>query len=517
MVSSVRDQSLLRRIENTAHANPGKVAISCAVVGDVTYSRFLASSRQLVSTLRQRGVPEGHRVAVFMRRSAAVVIAMHAVLTTRCTYVPIYHGTPRDRLYKMLSDCEPAAIICDAHTAVVLQDALSKLDANIEIINCDPESLISTENPGYEEIDTDWVSPDSNFSILYTSGSTGVPKGVISTHGNLKHYIDWSIEYFQVTRDDIVFCTAPFHFDMSAFDIYVSLATGAELVVASEKDCLFPKVLMRRLASKKVTVWKAVSSLLSNVANSIDLTRIDLPDLNTLIFAGERLPTQHLMTWMSALPAISYFNGYGPTEATGVSCCHRVYDPTSADEVLPIGRGRIENEVMIFDGQERIEVPGRVGELIVTGPGVAKGYWRDVEKTAKAFVNKIGDHVFESVAYRTGDMGCYDERGDIVFLARMDRQIKHQGYRIELDDIESVLHSMPGILDAAAIYLAEGKSPGLAAFYVATDPVDEASVRVFLASQLPAYMVPKLISHVSDLPRNDRGKIDYPSLMESGS
>lgn len=503
------------QIGRTAQANPEKVAISCAVAGDVTFSGFLRSSLHLASNLDRLGVPEGHRVAIFMRRSAGVIVAMHAVLAARCAYVPIYHGTPDERLDTILTDCEPAAVICDAHTEVALRNVIDKLGMNIHIVVFDAESYVSTENYKYEEISTDWAMPDSEFSILYTSGSSGTPKGVVSTHGNLKHYVDWGIEHFQVTTDDVIFCTAPFHFDMSVFDIYVSLAAGAELVIATEKDCIFPKVLIKKLSAKKATVWKAVSSLLSNVATSIDLNHVQLPQLRALIFAGERLPTQHLITWMNALPNILYFNAYGPTEATGVSCCYEVSVPNSEDEAIPIGKGRFENEIMIFSGKERIETSGTSGEIVIAGPGVAKGYWRDVDKTRRSFVSRIGDTVFDGNAYRTGDMGCLDDAGNIVFLGRIDRQIKHQGYRIELDDIEAALHRMPGISGAAVVFVSTGKSPGLAAYYTAENVMDAAVVRVYLASQLPAYMVPKTIIHIEKLPRSDRGKLDYSALLEA--
>ncbi len=483
----------------------------CPLTGETTYGQLGEQAYFARCRLAEVGVSAGDRVVLLMKRSAAVIAALLGTLRAGATYVPVAHGMPEDRILHIARDSGATAIICDAASVTTAQSVADAIGAAVvDLDAADPESVSGSsidERPG--EGHSAGTTP---CYLLYTSGSTGVPKGVIVSHDNVSDYARWAIDYFGIDDKDVILSTAPFYFDMSTFDIYASLMSGATLVIASEKDVLFPRLLLGRIRDNRVTIWKAVSSLFGHVSSVARLDAEALSSLRSLVFSGERLPTHFLGKWMDALPEVSYFNAYGPTEATGISSCHRFEARPNEKDEIPIGLPCERTEILLFDGEKRILCANSQGEIVISGPGIAHGYWNDADKTAAAFVTSIGETQFASPAYRTGDLGYFDADGVLWFVGRVDRQIKHQGYRIELDDIELALQSIDGVNDAAVIHRSNGKSPELAAFFEAAGEVDEAGVREQLKARLPAYMVPRIFRKLDALPRTDRGKIDYFAL-----
>lgn len=507
------NQSLLQAIEETVSRFRDKVAINCPIAGDVTFAQFAAMSDVIARELHASGVAKGHRVVIFARRSAAVIVSMHAAVSLGATYIPVAHNMPDHRLKGVIQDCEPTLLICDSHTIDMAQ--AYGLSRNIPILELEVgEGVIAPTDPvsASDKIPDSEASGDSAFYILYTSGSTGHPKGVIVTHENVSDYVGWAIDYFGVTENDTILSTAPFYFDMSTFDIYVALASGAELVIASDRDCVFPKLLLGKIAAKNITVWKAVSSLFAHVAKISTFSTTPLPSLRILVFSGERLPTRYLVDWMNTVPEACYYNAYGPTEATGISTCYRIDGIPNFDEVIPIGKPCTKKEIMLFRDDEPVCARNEPGEIVIGGAGIAKGYWRDDAKTSRSFVVRIGSTTFDNPVYKTGDLGYVNENGNHVFLSRMDRQVKHQGYRIELDDVETALRNIESISDAAVICKVDRQLTELVAFYECDSSIDQSEVRATLMSRLPVYMIPKLLKNVSALPRSERGKIDYNAL-----
>ncbi len=300
--------------------------------------------------------------------------------------------------------------------------------------------------PEYRNVDRDIAY------ILYTSGSTGTPKGVMVSHLNIANYVSWATEFFGITSQDVILSTAPFHFDMSTFDVYCSMKSGARLVIAPEEMLLFPAKLLAFANNEGVTLWKGVSSLLAYIARTGSLERLRLDSMKRIVFAGEVLPTKYLIEWMRKCPSVRFYNAYGPTEATGISTCYEVAEmPRHADERIPIGKACANSEVIVEKEDGSQGEQGDVGELLVRGSGVASGYWNDVEKTKAAFVrNPFGSGV-KDVVYRTGDLVLLREDGNLEFIGRKDDQVKWMGYRIELGEIESALLSLPNVKDAAVL------------------------------------------------------------------
>ncbi len=346
--------------------------------------------------------------------------------------------------------------------------------------------------------------------VLYTSGSTGSPKGVMVTHANIRSYIDWAVRRFSIGNADRILGTAPFHFDMSTFDLFCTLRTGATLCIASDALTLFPEKLMQFMEREGVTLWKGVSSLLMYLARAGVLRRGRLPALCQVLFGGEALPTHWLIEWMRAFPEKKFFNAYGPTETTGVSLYHAVERiPAGSHERIPIGIPCSDTCAYLFDGDMRPVPEGETGELYIGGAGVSGGYLNAPDKTAAAFLPdpfRQGERM-----YRTGDLARRRVDGEYEFIGRRDNQVKLMGYRIELGDIEHALLAEPGVRDAAVSLLPAGEGlTELIGFF--DGDADPAAVLASLKLRLPGYMLPRKLLTVGRLPRCDRGKIDRQAL-----
>jgi len=304
---------------------------------------------------------------------------------------------------------------------------------------------------------------------------------------------------------------------MSTFDIFCFLASGATLCLATENLLLFPENLVRFMEQEKVTIWKGVSSLLMYLCRADVLKPGRLPTLHTVIFAGETLDAQYLAKWMETFPEKKFFNGYGPTEATGVSLCYRVDHIPEPGQPIPIGRPCKGAQVVLV-GDDGFPVgPNEIGELCISGPCLAKGYLNEPEKTQRVFTspppgcNNLGDLV-----YHTGDLVRQIGDGNYVFISRKDHQVKWMGYRIELAEIEANLLAHPGVR-GAVVLLASSATEGLTelvAFYEAEGNIEPSVIARHLRHRIPPYMIPKRFIQIKSIPRNDRGKIAREEILE---
>ena len=498
--------------------------------GTMTYDQLYLDSNRIAHCLASGGVRRQDRVVICMKRSAQVVLAMLGILKADAIYVPVDAKAPAERLLKIIADSRPTALICEeqmlqvmASVASVKSDlqALSlvivfgaKNDANGGVdlpgIQYWEDLPRETEGPPrYRNIDADAAY------ILYTSGSTGVPKGVIVTHLNVVNYIEWAAECFQIEAKDRILGTAPFHFDMSTFDIFATLKAGGTLCIVPERHLIFPGKLLDTIEKEGVTLWKGVSSLLMYLSSTGSLKEDRIPSLERILFGGEVLPTKHLMAWMKIYPAKRFYNVYGPTEATGISSYYQVEKPpATADEAVPIGRACSNTEILILTDGDRLALAGETGELCIRGSGVSLGYWNDEEKTARAFVrNPLGTTQHDRI-YRTGDLARMREDGVIEYLGRKDFQIKHMGYRIEIFEIEKVILAQENVYQAAVLlcnsYPEEVSE--LVAFIVAPGAVEPDAVWQAMGRSLPGYMLPKKIIALDRIPLTDRGKTDRVAL-----
>ncbi len=493
----------------------------------LSYEDLDRQSNRLARTLAAHGVGRGEHVILCTSRSAQVIAGMIGVLKADAVYVPILGDTPAARRDKIVGDCRPKAFIGDGPTlkrilsetppaalppVLVCLEPWRELPAREGIAIVTPTGVAAEDAgplPGRND-DGDVAC------LLYTSGSTGTPKGVMLTHRNIREYAAWAVERIGIGPGDRVLSTAPFHFDMSLFDVYGTLAAGAALCIADEKRLLFPRLLVEFAEGEKVTIWKGVSSLLMYLARTGSVGEGRLPALRTVLFSGEVLPTKYLIQWMTWFPDKVFYNAYGPTEATGVSMYYRVPRcPASAEEKVPIGIPCENTEVFLLDEEGRPVPPGEPGELYIRGICVTKGYFNDPAKTAAVFSDDPANPNREKRTYRTGDHARLLPDGNYEFIGRRDNQIKYMGYRIELTDIEQALVSVPGVRDAGVV-LAESAAGGiedLVAYVELDETMTPAQAAAALKDRLPAYMVPKEFYAIARLPRSDRGKIDRKALL----
>ena len=514
-------------LDRTAERLPNEIAVTGGRTA-VTFAELAVFSNRLGGFLAGLGATRGERVTYFMKRSLDCITATLGILKSGAAYIPLDQKTPPERWQRIVEDAAPAALVCHAATLEQTLARAKSSAARRPIVclspregrgGCDGEVFFIEDVAAASAIVPSDGDADDVAQILYTSGSTGMPKGVMITHGNIQNYIDWAIQYFNISAQDRILGTAPFYFDMSTFDIFCALASGARLSIATGELLMFPEKLARFMEQENVTIWKGVSSLLMYMCRAGVIRTGRLPGLRTIIFAGEPLDGQYLSQWMGAFPEKSFFNGYGPTEATGVSLCHRVTRAPGPGEAIPIGRPCKEAKVVVVSEDGLPVAPGEIGELCIAGDCLAKGYFNDIEKTLAQFTppppgcRALGERV-----YHTGDLVRENADGDFIFVGRKDHQVKWMGYRIELAEIESNLMVHPNVRDAAALLIATGGGlTELVAFFEADADVASASLVHFLESRIPPYMIPRRFIQMVLLPRNDRGKVARDELRRQYS
>jgi amino acid adenylation domain-containing protein len=493
----------------------------------ISYQDLRLSSNQIAHSLRRHGIQRGDRIAILLPKSINSIRAILGILKADATYVPIDFRTPQRRMDEIIADCSPSGIICDRST-MNRMDSILSLNKNRptlwllgaergdhaegDILGEDDIQEESGDEPNYSNIDKDIAY------ILYTSGSTGKPKGVMISHLNIFNYINWAIDYFQIDENDQILNTSLFHYDMSTFDIYCALHTGAALTIVPEKVLLFPNRIIDIIEQRSISIWKAVSSLLAYIAKLHSLDRGRMSSLRKIIFSGENLPTKYLIEWMKTYPEKEFYNAYGPTECTGISTCYKIEQiPSDSTARIPIGKACANSEVFSLSDGPRLAQAGEIGELYIRGSSVGQGYWHDQEKTRLAFVRNPLNERSDETVYRTGDLVKQLDDGNYVFCGRKDLQIKHMGHRIELGEIEYALQGVEDVKDAAVIVTTENgdENEQIVAFVEIDGETRVDNIYERLKDRLPQHMMPSKIRAVHQIRRLENGKIDRQHLSSS--
>ena len=349
--------------------------------------------------------------------------------------------------------------------------------------------------------------------ILYTSGSTGIPKGVVLNHKAVLSYIEWVKDSFDIDENTIWGSQTPFYFSMSITDVFSTMLTGATFYIIPKINFSFPINLIKFLNENKINTIYWVPSALCIVANLGALKDVKLPYLKNVLFAGEVMPTKQLNEWIKALPEVRFANLYGPTETTDICSYYVVDRKLENTESIPIGKhcdncGLIlinenGNEIKYVEGKE-----SEPGELLVRGSFLASGYYKNVEKTSSTFVQNPVNSAYPEVVYKTSDIVKFDKTGNLIYISRKDYQIKHMGYRIELGEIERNIYAIDGIALCSCIYDEINKN--IVLFYQGS--IDETSLAKKASERLLPYMVPNKYILLKALPYNSNGKIDKKLL-----
>jgi amino acid adenylation domain-containing protein len=516
--------ALHQLLDRAAESAPDHEAIRCD--GRVlTYAELATRSDSVGAALVDAGVGRGDRVAIYLPKSVEGVTAMYGAMKAGAAYVPIDPKSPALRAAAIARDCTVAAIVSSPDRAPRLLRELGDHLPRLAIVtgtgNPDPESRIATMNfeeaadrsstpPVVPVVDTDLAY------ILYTSGSTGAPKGVMLTHRHALTFIEWCASTIGSGPQDRFSNHAPFHFDLSVFDLYLAAYGGASVSVIPEEQAYFGRDLAAFIREERITVWYSVPSALM-VLTRAAAEGESFPGLRAVVFAGEVYPTKHLRALTTLVPNATLWNLYGPTE-TNVCTYYRVRELPD-DEPIPIGRACDNTEVFAINSDGSLARVGEEGELYVRGSAVMKGYWGSPARSAEVLVQSPLAPGVPELVYRTGDLVRLRPDGDYDFVGRRDHQIKSRGYRIELGEVESALDADPRLEAAVAVAVPhEDWGNAIVAYVVANDgQVTEIDVKREAARRLPKYMVPASVEIRAELPKTSTGKIDRRALIDEAA
>ena len=490
-----------------------------------TYAWLDTRSSQLANLLLESGCKRGDRIALALPKGADAILAMHGTLKAGCAYVPLDISSPLPRLQRIITAAEPRLLLGERATlglAEELKQGSPHAGISIGTLS-EPPADPSHSERSFTKADIDSMSAEAptpvNSSddiahILFTSGSTGHPKGVPILHRNVVAFIDWGRQHFGLSASDRMSGHSPFHFDLSTFDIYGAAAVGAQLFLVASELNLAPARLAAFMRAAHLTQWFSVPSALTLLAKFDAIPSGSLPHLRRLIWCGEVLPTSTLRYWMRVAPEATFTNLYGPTEATIASSYYDVAFPPGSDlQEIPIGVGCAGEEILVLDDDLQTSSAGELGEIHIGGAGVAPGYWRDDTATAAAYVPDPRSP--SARLYRTGDLGRTDSEGLTWFVGRKDTQIKSRGYRIELGEIETALSAIDELADACVVGIPTEGFEGTTiccAYAPRGQQLSSAAIRTSLSVVLPSYMLPTRWLELHELPKNANGKVDRPRV-----
>jgi amino acid adenylation domain-containing protein len=513
--------SLVDYTETSAQRFPSRTAVVDPANWSLTYAELDEQANRVCGFLTAVGVKPGDRVGVIIPKGANAIVAFLGIMKARAAYVPADYTAPAERNRSILSDCQVRVAFLAASCAAILDKWPHEVPLPNAVVFMDDAAMSVPAGMqvhhwldvlGHAPVTVDGRRRDDLAYILYTSGSTGVPKGVMLTHENALSFVDWCSEVFEPSECDRFSSHAPFHFDLSVLDIYVALKHGAALHVISEDLGKSPKELAAFIADNRLSVWYSTPSALALLAEFGDLTTRDYGALRLVLFAGEVFPVKHLRNLVSLWPAPAYYNLYGPTE-TNVCTFARIPTPIPSERSTPypIGFACSHCEPLMIDSDGREVDRHEEGLLYIAGPSVFNGYWNRPEQNAKVFLERNGRRW-----YNTGDVVRFDAEDGFIYVGRRDRMVKRRGYRIELGEIERGLYQHQAIGEAAVVAVADAAAGVKIMAYLspratATRP-SIIEMKMFCGRQLPSYMSPDAFVFVDALPRTSTNKVDYQQL-----
>ena len=476
---------------------------------EYSYEELSSKANQYAGYLYEQDIKLNDVIAILNDKSIECFALMLACLKLGATYTNLDTNSPLDRLNKIIDRCQPKLIFIDPKLEAASFNGLA-----------DKRKLISLREVGIQQS----IPVSINYEItgtvpayiMFTSGSTGFPKGAVMNHANLLNLIDWSKDTFGITEEDRCTNVNPVYFDNSVFDFYSAIFNGATLVPFNNTQTRNPHGLVKQVEAAGCTIWFSVPSMLVYLLTTKAIEKNSMSSLRKIIFGGEGFPKPKMQKLYQLVGSHTQLvNVYGPTECT---CICSSYDITEKDfeslaELAPLGKLAPNFSYEIIPQHE--DKP-RIGELCLKGPNVGMGYYNDIERTNNSFIQNPYNKNYREIIYKTGDLVELDQNNEFRFLGRVDNQIKHMGYRIELEEIEAGLNSIQGVKESAVVYKKISDGLGnIIGFVASQDGLTSDGVMEEIKKKVPDYMVPKKIYMMEVLPKNSNGKIDRVELKNS--
>ncbi|MBP7174984.1 MAG: AMP-binding protein [Thermoclostridium sp.] len=498
-----RQTNILEYLENIVHQYPDK-ACYANESEELSFRQVYDSARAIGTFLCQQGLYK-KPVVVFMKKHPKTIVTFLGVVYSGNYYVPIDEEMPAHRIELIFENLKPSAILCDDST----RDKIEQFSYTGKVYHYDNMVNTRPDEAALQHISSRVIDTDPIY-IVFTSGSTGVPKGVVACHRSVIDYIESLSEVLAVNENTIFGNQTPLYVDASLKEIYPTLKYGATAVIIPKDLFMFPLKLVEFLNEKKINTVCWVVPALTLISGLGVFDRVIPETLHTIAFGSEVFPMKQFLLWKKTLPNARFINLYGPTEATGMSCYYEADREFSEQDVIPIGKPFRNTEILLLDDQNREAAPGQPGEICIRGTSLTLGYYKDFARTQDAFVQNPLNDMYPERIYRTGDIGRLNERGELIFMSRKDYQIKHMGHRIELGEIEMVINRMNGIVNSCCIFDDEKKKIILC--YMGSPA--KAEVVQYAKEKLPRYMIPNLVDQLDVMPLTNNGKINRLLLKE---
>lgn len=509
-------------IDNAVQLHPKNVAFRCGEQ-QLTYEQLQLKTNQLAQHLVHSGVKKGDRVGIYMNRCLETAIAIYGILKSGAAYVPIDPISPKNRTLFLLENCGIEILITvekqkkRIHKLLETPTSIKQIigvSTQFNVKHCLWEDLYNTSLESYQPIQLD---QNDLAYIMYTSGSTGAPKGIMHTHKSGLAYAKLSADLYGLTVTDSVANHAPLHFDISTFGYFSAPFASATTVIIPDAHTNLPASLAALIAAEKISVWYSVPLALSQLVLSKVLDNYDFSALRWVLFGGENFPLKYLNLLMQKWPHARYSNVYGPAEVN--QCTYYNFDTSvNIEKYIPIGKVWNYTDYKIIDENDQEIYDDTAGQLVIHSTTMMKGYWGNEVLTKQSIYTVQTSDSSKKSFYRTGDLVKRDQLGQLIFLGRKDRQVKVRGYRIELDEVEAVLNNHPAIKEATVCKL--HNKDNIATIHAAVIFVIGAEIPVntlitYCRANLPSYAVPERLDILESFPRTGSGKIDLTRIKET--
>ncbi|MBP3593346.1 MAG: amino acid adenylation domain-containing protein [Lachnospiraceae bacterium] len=499
----IMQNHVLDYLDSTVKRVPDKIAFANETDA-LTFQQVYDQNRALASFFINKGLYK-EPVVVFMNKHPKTITAFFGVINSGNFYVPIDEEMPRVRIDLILDNLKPRAIICDAQTVEIAKDF--KFDGELYLYDELIQTAVNEE--GLTDVRAKAIDTDPIY-VVFTSGSTGIPKGVVACHRSVLDYIEQLSETLEFNEETVFGNQTPLYFDACLKELYPTLKFGATTYLVPKSLFMFPIKLVEFLNEHKINTICWVVSALTMISAFGAFKKVVPQYLHTIAFGSEVFPIKQFRIWRETLPNAKFTNLYGPTEGTGMCCYYKVNRDFELDEAIPVGRPFKNTEIILLDENNKRAADGEPGEICIRGTSLTMGYYNNPEKTAEAFVQNPLNTAYPELIYRTGDIGKYNEYGELVFVSRKDYQIKHMGHRIELGEIEVNVNMLEEIKLSGCIYDTE---KGKIVLYYVGD-METGELTKILREKLPRYMIPNYIEKLEEMPLTPNGKINRVFLKE---